>query len=47
MVVYHNIVPVGRAGENMLDLAPTADEHEWALNQLYDFEVNTHEKSSG
>ena len=39
MVVYHNIVPVGRAGSNMPDLAPTADEYEWALNQLYDFEM--------
>jgi radical SAM protein with 4Fe4S-binding SPASM domain len=39
MIVYHNIVPVGRAGTNMPDLAPTADEYEWALNQLYDFEM--------
>ena len=39
MVVYHNLVPVGRASDNMLDLAPTAEQYEVALNQLYDYEL--------
>ena len=39
MVVYHNLVPVGRAGSNMPDLAPTPDEYEAAFNQIYDLQV--------
>jgi AdoMet-dependent heme synthase len=39
MVVYHNLVPVGRAGSNMPDLAPTADEYETAFNEIYDLQV--------
>lgn len=38
MLVYHNLVPVGRAGVNMPDLAPSAEEYEDALNQLYDLQ---------
>jgi AdoMet-dependent heme synthase len=38
MVVYHNLVPVGRASENMEDLAPTAEQYEVALNNLFDYE---------
>ena len=36
MVVFHNLVPVGRAQANIEELAPTAEEYEWALNNLYD-----------
>src|SRR4030065_2368528 len=36
MVVYHNLVPVGRAGNNMPDLAPTPDEYEVAFDEIYD-----------
>jgi radical SAM protein with 4Fe4S-binding SPASM domain len=39
MVVYHNLVPVGRAGPNMPDLAPTPDEYEAAFNRIYDLQV--------
>ena len=39
MVVYHNLVPVGRAGSNMPDLAPTPDEYETAFNEIYDLQV--------
>ena len=39
MVVFHNIVPVGRAGSNMPDLAPSPEEYEWAFNQIYDLQV--------
>jgi MoaA/NifB/PqqE/SkfB family radical SAM enzyme len=39
MLVYHNLVPVGRAGTNMLNLAPTAEEYEVALNHLYDLQL--------
>jgi len=39
MVVYHNLVPVGRAGSNMPDLAPTPDEYEAAFNEIYDLQV--------
>ena len=39
MVVYHNLVPVGRAGTNMPDLAPTPQEYETAFNQIYDLQV--------
>jgi AdoMet-dependent heme synthase len=38
MVVYHNLVPVGRAGSNMPDLAPTPDEYEEAFNEIYDIQ---------
>jgi len=37
-VVYHNLVPVGRAGEHMEDLAPTADQYEVAFNEIYDIQ---------
>jgi len=42
MVVYHNLVPVGRAGPgpSMPDLAPTPEEYEWAFNQIYDLQVH-------
>ncbi len=39
MVVYHNLVPVGRAGTNMPDLAPTPEEYEEAFNEIYDIQV--------
>jgi len=39
MVVYHNLVPVGRAGTNMPDLTPTANEYETALNEIYDLQI--------
>jgi radical SAM protein with 4Fe4S-binding SPASM domain len=39
MAVFHNIVPVGRACSNMLDLAPSPEDYEWAFNQLYDLQV--------
>jgi radical SAM protein with 4Fe4S-binding SPASM domain len=39
MVVYHNLVPVGRAGSNMPDLAPTPEEYESAFNEIYDLQV--------
>lgn len=39
MVVYHNLVPVGRACPNMEDLAPTPEEYEAAFNQIYDLQV--------
>ena len=39
MLVYHNLVPVGRAGTNMPNLAPSAEEYEVALNQLYDLQL--------
>ena len=39
MVVYHNLVPVGRASTNMPDLAPTPQEYETAFNQIYDLQV--------
>ena len=38
MIVYHNLVPVGRAGSNMNSLALSPDEYEWALNHIYDLE---------
>ena len=38
MLVYHNLVPVGRAGENMEELAPTADQYEEAFNEIYDIQ---------
>jgi radical SAM protein with 4Fe4S-binding SPASM domain len=38
MIVYHNTVPVGRAG-TAPDLAPTADQYETAFNQIYDLQV--------
>src|SRR4030042_5808643 len=38
MVVYHNLVPVGRAGNNMPDLAPTPDEYEVAFDEIYDIQ---------
>ncbi len=39
MVVYHNLVPVGRASTNMPDLAPTPDEYEAAFNEIYNLQV--------
>ena len=39
MVVYHNLVPVGRADTNMPDLAPTPNQYEKAFNQIYDLQV--------
>jgi len=39
MVVYHNLVPVGRAGSNMPDLAPSPEEYEAAFNEIYDLQV--------
>jgi MoaA/NifB/PqqE/SkfB family radical SAM enzyme len=39
MVVFHNLVPVGRAGSNMPDLAPSPEDYEWALNNIYDLQV--------
>ncbi|MDH7476827.1 MAG: radical SAM protein, partial [Candidatus Bathyarchaeota archaeon] len=36
MVVFHNLVPVGRAGPNIEDLAPSPEEYEWTFNHLYD-----------
>jgi AdoMet-dependent heme synthase len=39
MVVYHNTVPVGRAGQDMPDLAPTADQYETAFNEIYDLQL--------
>ena len=38
MVVYHNLVPVGRAGSNMPDLAPTPEQYEEAFNEIYDIQ---------
>ena len=37
-VVYHNLVPVGRAGENMEELAPTPDQYETAFNEIYEIQ---------
>ena len=37
-VVYHNLVPVGRAGEHMEDLAPTSEQYEVAFNEIYDIQ---------
>jgi AdoMet-dependent heme synthase len=37
-VVYHNLVPVGRAGENMENLAPTSEQYEVAFNEIYDIQ---------
>ncbi|MCW4004417.1 MAG: radical SAM protein [Candidatus Bathyarchaeota archaeon] len=37
-VVYHNLVPVGRAGENMEDLAPTPQQYEDAFNEIYEIQ---------
>ena len=39
MVVYHNLVPVGRASDNMPDLAPTPDQYETAFDEIYDLQV--------
>jgi radical SAM protein with 4Fe4S-binding SPASM domain len=39
MVVYHNLVPVGRADTNMPDLAPSPQAYEAAFNQIYDLQV--------
>jgi radical SAM protein with 4Fe4S-binding SPASM domain len=39
MIVFHNLVPVGRAGSNMPDLAPSPEEYEWAFNNIYDLQV--------
>ncbi|MCW4019057.1 MAG: radical SAM protein [Candidatus Bathyarchaeota archaeon] len=38
MVVYHNLVPVGRAGSNMPDLAPTPEQYEKAFDEIYDLQ---------
>jgi MoaA/NifB/PqqE/SkfB family radical SAM enzyme len=35
MIVFHNLVPVGRAESNMPDLAPSSEEYEWAFNNIY------------
>ena len=39
MIVYHNLVPVGRASVNMPDLAPTPEEYETTFNEIYDLQV--------
>jgi len=39
MVVFHNIVPVGRASPNMSDLAPSPEEYESAFNQIFDLQL--------
>jgi radical SAM protein with 4Fe4S-binding SPASM domain len=39
MVVFHNLVPVGRAGSNMPDLAPSPKEYEIAFNKIYDLQI--------
>lgn len=39
MVVFHNLVPVGRAETNMPDLAPSPEEYEWAFNNIYEAQV--------
>jgi radical SAM protein with 4Fe4S-binding SPASM domain len=39
MIVFHNLVPVGRAGSNMPDLAPSPEEYERAFNNIYDLQV--------
>ncbi len=39
MVVFHSLIPVGRAESNMADLAPSSEEYEGALNAIYDLEV--------
>jgi radical SAM protein with 4Fe4S-binding SPASM domain len=39
MAVFHNLVPVGRAGSNMPDLAPSPEDYEWAFNEIYDLQV--------
>ena len=39
MAVFHNLVPVGRAGSNMPDLAPSPKEYEVAFNKIYDLQV--------
>ncbi|MCW4010233.1 MAG: radical SAM protein [Candidatus Bathyarchaeota archaeon] len=39
MVVYHNLVPVGRAGSNMPDLAPSPEQYEEAFDEIYDLQV--------
>ena len=37
-VVYHNLVPVGRAGEHMEDIAPTPEQYEVAFNEIYEIQ---------
>ncbi len=37
-IVYHNLVPVGRAGSNMPDLAPTPEQYEEAFDEIYDIQ---------
>lgn len=34
-IVFHNLVPVGRASKH-LDLAPSPEQYEWVLNEIYD-----------
>ena len=36
--VYHNLVPVGRAGTNIDDLAPTPEQYETAFNEIYEIQ---------
>jgi len=38
MLVYHNLVPVGRAGEHMEEIAPTPEQYETAFNEIYDIQ---------
>ncbi len=38
MLVYHNLVPVGRASNNMPDLAPTPEQYEEAFDEIYDIQ---------
>ena len=37
-VVYHNLVPVGRASEHMEDIAPTPEQYEVAFNEIYEIQ---------
>jgi radical SAM protein with 4Fe4S-binding SPASM domain len=39
MTVFHNLVPVGRAESNMVDLAPSPEDYEAVFNDIYDLQV--------
>jgi MoaA/NifB/PqqE/SkfB family radical SAM enzyme len=38
MTVFHNLVPVGRAESNMVDLAPSPEDYEAVFNDIYDLQ---------
>ncbi|MCL2685158.1 MAG: radical SAM protein [Candidatus Bathyarchaeota archaeon] len=38
MLVYHNLVPVGRARDHMEDLAPTPEQYETTFDEIYEIQ---------